>query len=180
MAKWYISPMGKQYDAWLPQPMQRETKINSSLPQFEPKGATDFGADQMLYPLTDDGPTAPDGQVVDTRTVTVADGAATAEYTYRDKTAEEIAAENDPAKFPLLPWQFKAMVAYLDKDSDIRTAINAISNPLQKAVALSRYENATSYNYGDTFLQNMRGAIGMSETDLSAAWMIAKDLKSGD
>jgi hypothetical protein len=86
----------------------------------------------------------------------------------------------DPADYPLAPWQFKAMVTYLGKDAEIRTAINAISDALQKAVALSRYENATSYNYSDPFLQSMRAAIGMSEADLSAAWMIAKDLKSGE
>jgi hypothetical protein len=86
----------------------------------------------------------------------------------------------NPADYPLLPWQFKAMVTYLGKDSEIRTAINAISDALQKAVALSRYENATSYNYADPFLQSMRVAIGMSEEDLLAAWMLAKDLTSGE
>lgn len=84
----------------------------------------------------------------------------------------------DPADYPLAPWQFKAMVTYLGKDADIRNAINAISDPLQKAVALSRYENATSYRHNDPFLQSMRVAIGMSEADLSAAWMLAKDMKS--
>jgi hypothetical protein len=84
----------------------------------------------------------------------------------------------DPSDYPLLPWQFKAMVTYLDKDAQIRAAINAMPDALQKAVALSRYENATRYNYGDPFLQSMRVAIGMSEADLSAAWMLAKNLTS--
>ena len=84
----------------------------------------------------------------------------------------------DPNDYPLLPWQFKAMVTYLGKDAEIRAAIGNISGDLQRAAALSRYENATSYRHNDQFLQSMRVAIGMSEADLSAAWMLAKDLTS--
>jgi hypothetical protein len=84
----------------------------------------------------------------------------------------------DPNDYPLLPWQFKAMVTYLDKDDEIRAAIAAIPDALQKAVALSRYENATSYRHNDAFLQSMRVAIGMSEQTLADAWMLAKDLTS--
>lgn len=84
----------------------------------------------------------------------------------------------DPNDYPLLPWQFKAMVTYLGKDAEIRTAIDAISDALQKAVALSRYENATSYRHDDAFLQSMRVATGMTEQTLADAWMLAKDLTS--
>lgn len=35
-------------------------------------------------------------------------------------------------------------------------------------------------SYGKSFLQSMRVAIGMSEADLAAAWMLAKDLKGGE
>jgi DNA-directed RNA polymerase specialized sigma24 family protein len=84
----------------------------------------------------------------------------------------------DPDDYPLLPWQFKAMVTYLDKDAEIRAAIATIPDALQKAVALSRYENATSYRHNDAFLQSMRVAIGMTEQTLSDAWMLAKDLTS--
>jgi hypothetical protein len=84
----------------------------------------------------------------------------------------------DPNDYPLAPWQFKAMVTYLDKDAEIRAAIAAIPDALQKAVALSRYENATNYRHNDAFLQSMRVAIGMSEQTLADAWMLAKDLTS--
>lgn len=85
----------------------------------------------------------------------------------------------NPADYPLRPWQFKAMVLYLNKDTAIRAAIENITDPLQRAVALSRYENATAYNYDDPFLHQMRVAVSMSEQELTDAWMIAKDLKSG-
>ena len=70
------------------------------------------------------------------------------------------------------------MVIYLDKDTAILAAIASIPDALTRAASLSRYENASSYRYDDAFLQSMRVAIGMSEADLSAAWMIAKDLTS--
>jgi 5'-deoxynucleotidase YfbR-like HD superfamily hydrolase len=86
----------------------------------------------------------------------------------------------NPDDYPLTPAQFKALVSYLDKDAAIRAAIAQTADALQRAWLLSRYENAESYNHGDPFLQSMRAAIGISEADLSAAWMLAKDLTSGE
>jgi hypothetical protein len=84
----------------------------------------------------------------------------------------------DPADYPLLPWQFKAMVDYLGKDDEIRGAIGTIQDPLQRATSMSRYLNASAYEYGDPLLQQMRAAVGMTEAELSDAWMLAKDLRS--
>jgi hypothetical protein len=84
----------------------------------------------------------------------------------------------DPRDYPLLPWQFKAMVDYLGKDDEIRGAIGTIQDPLQRAKSMSRYLHASQYDYGDPLLQQMRAAVGMSEAELSEAWMLAKDLRS--
>ncbi len=84
----------------------------------------------------------------------------------------------DPADYPLLPWQFKAMVIYLDVDADIQTAIGQIPDAMQRAWAMSRYLNATYYHFDDALLQLMRDAISMSVEDLTAAWMQAKNLTS--
>ncbi len=84
----------------------------------------------------------------------------------------------DPADYPLEPAQFKALVDYLGKDSAIRLAIANIPDALQRSWALSRYLNAKSYLWTDAFLQQMRAAVGMTEEELSEAWMLAKDLKS--
>lgn len=88
------------------------------------------------------------------------------------------ASSTDPADYRLLPWQFKAMVDYLGKDDEIRSAIGTIQDPLQRAASMSRYLHASSYEFGDPLLQQMRQAVGMSEENLSAAWMLAKDLRS--
>lgn len=97
---------------------------------------------------------------------------------YEPTVEPEPEPSTDPTDYPLLPWQFKAMVIYLGKDTAIRTAIGQISDDLERAAALSRYENASAYVFDDPLLQQMRQAVGMSEEDLSAAWMLAKDLRS--
>lgn len=88
-------------------------------------------------------------------------------------------ASTDPSDYPLLPWQFSALVNYLGKDADIRTAIAAIPDAMQGAAALARYEKSVSYNFSDPLVSQLRQAIGMSVETLSAAWMQAKDLRSG-
>lgn len=84
----------------------------------------------------------------------------------------------DPADYPLLPWQFKVMVDVLDVDAAIRAAIEDIEDVWQRAVAMRRYTDATSYEWSDPLLQQIRAAIGMSEEDLASHWMVAKDLRS--
>lgn len=91
---------------------------------------------------------------------------------------EPPAPSTDPADYPLLPWQFKALIIYLDKDAEVRAFIGQIEHPLERAAALSRYENASMYEWADPLMQAARAGIGMSEEDLSAAWMLAKDLRS--
>lgn len=91
-------------------------------------------------------------------------------------TLEDVLVSTNPVDYPLLPWQFKAMVLYLNKKDAIQTAIDTISDDLERAVAQSRYENASSYVYDDPLMQSIRIAVGLSEEDLTSAWMIAKDL----
>lgn len=84
----------------------------------------------------------------------------------------------NPADYPLLPWQFKAMVMYLGKDAAIRIEINKITDSLQRAAAMARYEHASAYVYTDPMMQAMRIAIGLPEQEMVDAWMAAKDLRS--
>ncbi len=84
----------------------------------------------------------------------------------------------DPVDYPLLPWQFKAMVMFLDVDADIRAAIMQIPDAMQRAATMSRYENSTEYRYEDPLVEPLRSAVGMPEAELIDAWMIAKDLRS--
>lgn len=99
-------------------------------------------------------------------------------WSYVDGKLSPAATKETPADFPLLPWQFKALVDYLGKDAEIRAAIAALPAGLGRSAALSRYQNASSYRYDDPLLQQIRQAIKMPVETLSAAWMQAKDLTS--
>ena len=47
-----------------------------------------------------------------------------------------------------------------------------------RAAALARYEQSTVYQYTDPLVEQLRAAIGLPVTDLDAAWLLAKDLRS--
>lgn len=117
---------------------------------------------------------APEGKIVIETSIQRIDGVVKFVHTLEDAPAPS----TDPADYPLLPWQFKAMVDYLGKDIAIRDAIALIEDPLKRAASLSRYLNASSYEFNDPLMQSAREAVGMSAEDLAAAWMLAKDLRS--
>lgn len=89
--KWYLHPHADEFPSWNPIRIGKHLP-SVSLPTAEPAGRLS-GDGWDLYPLTDDGPTVPEGQAVDTRTISRGDTAATAVYTYRAMTAEEVAAQ---------------------------------------------------------------------------------------
>ena len=86
----------------------------------------------------------------------------------------------NPSDHPLLPWQFKALVIYLGVDAQIRTAISKVSDDMQRAATLSRYENSSLYRFDGPMVNALRQAIGMSVEQLEAAWLQAKDLRSSN
>lgn len=116
----------------------------------------------------------PDGKIAVATNVERVDGV----VKYVNTLEEAPAPSTDPVDYPLLPWQFKAMVDYLGKDQAIREVIALIEEPLQRAASLSRYLNASSYEFNDPLMQSAREAVGMSNEDLAAAWMLAKELRS--
>jgi hypothetical protein len=99
-------------------------------------------------------------------------------WTYADGQFSAPSNTEIPSDFPLLPWQFKAMVMYLDKDAEIQAAIGQIPDDMQRAAAMSRYQNATYYHFGDPLLQSIRVALDMNIETLTEAWLRAKNLRS--
>ena len=71
---------------------------------------------------------------------------------------------------PLEAWEFHAMIAYLGKDAAIRTAIDGISDTLERAIALKRYEASRLYHRDDALLARLAGAIGMPDSEIDSAW----------
>ena len=91
--QWYLTPGGLEFSRWLPLPMSRAIG-NVSLSTVEPQAAQ-TGSNWGVYPLTDNGASPPAGKVVNKRTVTVSNGVATASYTYRDMTVDELATQQE-------------------------------------------------------------------------------------
>lgn len=99
MGKWYLEPVGKEYDTWLPQAMHRENKdtLNGvTLPAAEPASAV-HGDGWNILPLTDNGPTLQPGQIVASRSVTHDGTTATVSYTVQDKPLDAYKAERKAA-----------------------------------------------------------------------------------
>lgn len=72
---------------------------------------------------------------------------------------------------PLNNWRFKAMIAYLDLDTAIRHALGGIEDPLQRAIATSRYENSAVYHRDDPLLKQMQAALKLDDATVDAAWL---------
>jgi hypothetical protein len=91
--KWYLTPDNIEFSQWSHRSVSKRFP-HVSIPKGEPDGALSIG-DKTLVPLTDDGPTLGTNEVVDVRSITVSNDVATASYTYRDKTSDEVTAERE-------------------------------------------------------------------------------------
>lgn len=76
-----------------------------------------------------------------------------------------------PADRPLNNWRFKAMVAYLGLDAPIRQALGNIPDDLQRAIAVSRYENSAVYHRDDALLRQMQAALKLDDATIDTAWL---------
>lgn len=81
------------------------------------------------------------------------------------------APSDKPSDNPLKRWQFKAMVAYLGVADAIVSAINAMEDPLTRAVVMARYENSDIYNREDPLFDRLAPAVGLTPKKIDAAWM---------
>ena len=84
----------------------------------------------------------------------------------------------DPEDWPLSIFQFEGMLLTMGVTfADIETAINAMDmTATEKAFAISRLRNATSYNRGHPLVAALMPAFNLTAEDVDAAWMTAKDV----
>lgn len=90
-------------------------------------------------------------------------------------TTEPIPAPG-PNDYPLTPAQFRAMVDISGYGPDIEAALEAIEDPINKAVARAKYLYSTSYRRDSAILLMLQPIVGIPDVELDALWMIAKDL----
>lgn len=76
-----------------------------------------------------------------------------------------------PIDYPLKRWQFQAMVEFLGKGAAIETAINAIPDAMQRAIAMARYKDSDIYERSDPLFAQLAPVVGLTDAEIDAAWM---------
>lgn len=95
--------------------------------------------------------------------------------------AEEVAklaAENDPANFPLNPFQFFTFIERIGlNEAAVDAAIDAVEPDANERIAHKRrFRHATSYRRDHPLLMSLVTAVGKTPAEIDTAWMEAKDL----
>lgn len=82
----------------------------------------------------------------------------------------------NPADYPLTPAQFKAMIAISGYGTDVDNAIAAIPDAIDREVVRAKYLYSTSYRRDNPIIAMLQPAVGITDVELDALWMVAKDL----
>lgn len=82
-----------------------------------------------------------------------------------------------PTFEPLTPPQFHAMIAISGKKAEIASAINAMPDPAQKAVALAYFEYSTLYHRESPLFSRLAPLVGLSDKEVDALWTQASQIK---
>lgn len=97
------------------------------------------------------------------------------EYTPEQEAEQE--QSNDPHDFPLVRWRFFAMLKFLGKEAAVKAELASISDLMERAVAESKVENTQLFHRGDPLIETFAPAVGLSDAQIDAAWLQAKDIE---
>jgi hypothetical protein len=90
----------------------------------------------------------------------------------------------DPNDYRLEPFQFFAMLEIMgeamdpvrDLKAEIETAIDAIEDTTQRAVARAKYQHVTLFHRDNPLFAQLAPSLGLTDAQIDAAWMQAKDI----
>lgn len=83
----------------------------------------------------------------------------------------------EPALPALTPRQFGMMLIYIGMDeADIETAINAIEDPQERALALVEFRKAGQYERDHPLVVSLSASLEFEATELDALWSYAAEL----
>jgi hypothetical protein len=85
------------------------------------------------------------------------------------------APSTDPNDYPLEPYQFFAMLEILDKEAAVEAAIDAIEDATQRAVARAKWKHTLRFDRNDPLFAQLAPVVGLTDAEIDAAWMQAKD-----
>lgn len=90
------------------------------------------------------------------------------EYTTQSST--------DPIDYPLEPFQFFAMLEILGKTGAVNTAIDAITDATERAVARSKFQHMKVFRRDNSLFTTLAPAVGLTDAQIDIAWMQAKEI----
>lgn len=82
----------------------------------------------------------------------------------------------DPVDYPLEPFQFFAMLKKLGKTDVVNTAIASISDQDTRHVAEAKFQHMKEFERDDPLFTTLAPAVGLTDAEIDAAWMQAKDI----
>lgn len=82
----------------------------------------------------------------------------------------------NPVDYQLQRYQFLAMLTIASLDSLVATAIAAITDPVQRAVAQAKYDATQVFSRDDPTLNLLAANAGLTSAQVDTYWMQAKDL----
>lgn len=86
------------------------------------------------------------------------------------------AASTDPNDYPLLPFQFYALLEILGKTDAVNTAIDSISDTTERAIARAKFAHSLSFDRSDPLFTSLAPVVGLTDEAIDTAWMQAKDI----
>jgi hypothetical protein len=89
---------------------------------------------------------------------------------------EPVPPSTDPADYPLEPFQFYAMLDILGKTAQVEAAIDGIQDTTQRAVAKAKFKHSTRFHRDNELFAMLAPAVGLTDAEIDAAWMAAKDI----
>lgn len=82
----------------------------------------------------------------------------------------------DPKDYPLQRYQFTAMLDIAGITAQVEAGLNAISDPVQKAVAWAKYRDTQVFQYDDPLIASVAALAGITTATMVSLWLQAKDL----
>lgn len=83
----------------------------------------------------------------------------------------------DPLTLPISRVQFKAILRIAGLYDAVVAAIEALPDPVQKAVALSKFEETDFYDRDDPLFAMLAPAIGVTDEQINALWVQAQGIR---
>lgn len=85
--------------------------------------------------------------------------------------------QQTPQFNPLRRWQFHAMLGILGKSQAVADAMDAKTDPTEREIAKAKLAHTDRFDRDDPLFDALKGPVGLTDAEIDAAWMIAKDLK---